>query len=806
MSQTPDNIANCRSCECAMDVTMLAPFTNVQCPECGEHNRVKVDVGGYVLRKRQGIGGMSLVFGAVDKTLRRTVDIKILNEEYSMDEKRIQQFEQEARITAAMSHPHIVKVYTVGQAFDRFFIAMEMVGGDSLEQMMREHGSLPESEVLGWAQQVADGLNAANEAGLIHRDIKPGNLLFDKEGHVKIVDFGLALVTQGGKAQADEIWATPYYVPPEALDIGEEDFRSDIYALGASLFHALSGEPPFSTETRSTTELKEIKRNLRSLKEAAPWLNDETCAVIDRAMAFKMDDRFSSYKELVDAFHYAQMTVMDDGARPAVSSAKRAQKRNAVSGWKLYAGIAAAVVVIGGGIAAMVMNSSEKAKPTTVDDGGHSKPIHTNSGESGVLSKRVGVEILAARSSLLYRNYSDASRRYGKLAGDPKVSANTVCWASIQSANSSWLDGRSGDARRQLLNTLKRYSGASRQPSTDVADRMMSGIRQLTEFGKINPLDLPALKDETSAMIYFAAGLKNWNSGAPKEACKLFDRLQSLKFEPSEELAFYIKRADDYLKDEQLLDSLRDGYYPKAVAELDERMGLIAKVEKVIKTRGRARFDLEEWKYQVKMHRLRLAREKKELIAKAQENKANPTKTDVDDRDEWEVVFDEVKNDLLNAEFAKPLARLQLEDFVDETFNQRKNQLIYLCEKADGYKGTLRHTFANRRFSAELMLKNGKKASQVTGASFKGLILVVNGSSKHAAWAEIEPGSLVDLHGLNVQGDISQFEKNLRLEQAVAFAFLTGETHKAKKGANSLAKVNPLFRNRWKSCLELLGD
>jgi len=254
MSLTDENIAQCTECGCVMDVSMMQPFTNVECPQCNTHNRVNVNIGNYILSQRQGVGGMSLVFRAEDHTLGREVAIKILNESYSMDAKRIEQFEKEAQITAAISHPHVVRVYTVGQAYQRFYIAMELVPGDSLEQKMINEGALPEKDILRWGREVCEGLSAANEAGLIHRDIKPGNILFDAEGHVKIVDFGLALVTQGGKAQAEEIWATPYYVPPETLDVLEEDFRSDIYALGASLFHALYAKPPFDTDSRSTVQ------------------------------------------------------------------------------------------------------------------------------------------------------------------------------------------------------------------------------------------------------------------------------------------------------------------------------------------------------------------------------------------------------------------------------------------------------------------------------------------------------------------------------------------------------------------------
>ena len=226
-----------------MDVTEVAPFTNVECSGCGSQTRVKRDFGPYTLVRRQGVGGMSLVFVAHDNTLQRELALKILNQDQSRSEKRIAQFEEEARITASISHPHVGRVFTTGRSFGRFYIAMELVGGGHLEQKIHEQGAIPEADVLPFAIEIAQGLRAAHARGLIHRDIKPGNILFDAEGHAKIVDFGLALVTKGGTATADEIWATPYYVPPETIDGAAEDFRADIYALGATLYHALAGRP-----------------------------------------------------------------------------------------------------------------------------------------------------------------------------------------------------------------------------------------------------------------------------------------------------------------------------------------------------------------------------------------------------------------------------------------------------------------------------------------------------------------------------------------------------------------------------------
>jgi len=136
---------------------------------------------------------MSVLFVGRDLILDREVVVKILNEEYSESEKRIEQFETEARLTAAVSHPNVVSLYTVGQMFGRFYLVMELIEGKSMEEMMSEKGSISEDVLLPATIQISEGLRAAKHAGLIHRDVKPGNILVDGKGTAKLLDFGLAL-------------------------------------------------------------------------------------------------------------------------------------------------------------------------------------------------------------------------------------------------------------------------------------------------------------------------------------------------------------------------------------------------------------------------------------------------------------------------------------------------------------------------------------------------------------------------------------------------------------------------------------
>ena len=205
---------------------------------------------------------------------------------------------------------------TTGRAFGRFYIAMEFVPGGHFEHQIRERGKIPEVEMLPLAIEVAQGLKAAHAAGLIHRDVKPGNILLDSEGHAKLVDFGLALVTQGGKAQATELWATPYYVPPETVEGQPEDFRSDIYAFGATLYHALAGKPSCGEESMATDVLRQAKKKVIPLSAADPSISVETCRIVEKAMAYEAENRFSSYDEMIANLAVALSHVKSGRAEP----------------------------------------------------------------------------------------------------------------------------------------------------------------------------------------------------------------------------------------------------------------------------------------------------------------------------------------------------------------------------------------------------------------------------------------------------------------------------------------------------------
>lgn len=328
-----------------IDVSALAPFSEVACPACGATMRARIQFNHFTLLDLLGEGGMGSVFKALDNNLQRKVALKVLKPDAAATEQDHAKLAAEARLTAAVNHPNVVKVFSFGEDHGQFYLAMELVEKGSLDGLMVLQNRLAEVQVLDVGIQAAEGLRAAYEVGLIHRDIKPGNILFAGPKQAKLVDFGLARVLAEEAQEAGEIWGTPFYVAPEKLDGGAEDFRSDIYSLGGTLFHALAGRPPFDAKTASMVVLKHLKSQAVSLQAFAPGISDETAYVINRMLNKDPDQRYQSYDELVTHLQYARQQLQRRNSGPKALA--RAKARDRVRGLSERARFAAIWVPAG---------------------------------------------------------------------------------------------------------------------------------------------------------------------------------------------------------------------------------------------------------------------------------------------------------------------------------------------------------------------------------------------------------------------------------------------------------------------------
>jgi|688.fasta_scaffold21251_7 serine/threonine protein kinase len=607
MSQTDDDIVLCFACGNPMSVASLPPYSRVACPTCGEENRIKKQFGPYTVTKRHAIGGMSSVFAGIDVTLNREVALKILSEEYSKDEKRIAAFEDEARLTASFSHPHVVKILTTGRAFGLFYIAMEFVPGGHLEQRIYKEGKISEAEMLPLAIQIAEGLKGAQAAGLIHRDIKPGNILFDAEGNAKIVDFGLALVTKGGEAKADEIWATPYYVPPEAIEGGVEDFRSDIYAFGATLYHALSGVPSCTEDSMDTKLLRIAKTKVIPLKRVAPEISYETCAIVDRAMSYDPRNRYRSYDEMIIALQGA-IKALENGGGHKVTAAhahahahahaiqrmqlREKQKKN------LIITIVSLVVVLILAFVFIRLLNSDGGTTLTVIVTGHTEIHNTDN------SKQIIGQYNGAKSLMNQGKYRESEEAFIKLFSNPKVEEPTRTWAGLDGVASALLDGRTGDTIRHAKSISEHIDRHASDLPAGFASALSPALKSLErpEFRDVEILNLTKNDDE-HMMACMIHGLKNWEHGGLDQAVPFFEKItDGVDLNHNGTLAWYRKTADNYLSDYKLLKSSAMNSTPSTQNQCKVAIGQLQGISNQLKTRGRAKYNVRSRQSDLDQH------------------------------------------------------------------------------------------------------------------------------------------------------------------------------------------------------------
>ena len=288
-----------------IDIAPLGLYAEVCCPACYYRARVHSQLGNFRLDSILGIGGMSVVYRAFDVTLHRHIALKVLNDTFRDNPERIERFENESAMMARVRHENVTSVYSAGRAYGQFYIAMELVEGENLEHMVSPEAPLDPAYALHIISDVVHGLDAAQSAGLLHRDMKPGNILITRTGQAKVIDFGLALDSHQDNTE-EIIWATPYYVAPETLQCSPEDVRTDIYALGMTLRFLLTGIEFFEGDVSSVTSLLISKRKQRSIAKQAPHLERSLCELVDHMTAFSPQKRPANYADLLEEIEEVQ--------------------------------------------------------------------------------------------------------------------------------------------------------------------------------------------------------------------------------------------------------------------------------------------------------------------------------------------------------------------------------------------------------------------------------------------------------------------------------------------------------------------
>ena len=262
--------------------------------------------GRYRLESKLGSGGMSTVYLAVDETLGRHVAIKVLHGEISDDEDQLERFRREARAVAQLSHPNLVGVIDAGEEGGRPFIVFEYVPGQTLKQRISSEGRLPLDEATAYAIEIGRGLQAAHQARLVHRDVKPQNVLIDPEGRAKITDFGIALSLEAhGLTATGRVLGTTDYVSPEQAMGKEIDARTDVYSLGILLYEMLTGEVPFKAETQVGVAMKHVNEMVPNVQRRRPDASAVLAAAVERATAKEPKDRYRDMNEFLGDLEHA---------------------------------------------------------------------------------------------------------------------------------------------------------------------------------------------------------------------------------------------------------------------------------------------------------------------------------------------------------------------------------------------------------------------------------------------------------------------------------------------------------------------
>jgi hypothetical protein len=258
--------------------------------------------GRYKINAEIGTGGMSTVYLAFDETLERPVAVKVLHSEISRDPSALERFRREARTVAQLSHPNVVMIIDAGEDEGRPYIVFEHIKGETLKERIRRVGPLPVSEAVAYAIEIGRALQAAHERQLVHRDVKPHNVLIDEEGRAKVTDFGIARnleLEARHLTGAGRVVGTTDYVSPEQALGHEVTGQSDVYSLGIVLYEMLTGEVPFKGDSSMDIAIKHVREGLPDVRKSRPQISAALTAVVERATAKEMANRYSSASEIV---------------------------------------------------------------------------------------------------------------------------------------------------------------------------------------------------------------------------------------------------------------------------------------------------------------------------------------------------------------------------------------------------------------------------------------------------------------------------------------------------------------------------
>jgi len=307
----PLKMVTCGHCQAKTFISGdLAPFATQECKKCGHPIMLPVMLRNFELRTIIASGGMGTVYTAWDTKLQRDVALKMMKLEMAADPQIMQGFYREAQAGASLNHTNIIHIYSFDEFNGQPYLVMELANHGSLDGRIEHESRVPERDVLDVGTKMTSALGAALRHNLLHRDLKPGNILYNAEGEPKLIDFGLVRAAEVDDAYEEHVWGTIYYVAPEKIERKGEDFHSDMYSLGGTLYHAMTGHAPFEAASVNDILVAHVNTPLTPPHHVVPEITELTSNAIVRAMAKRPGDRFESYEEMQMALEEARSHLL----------------------------------------------------------------------------------------------------------------------------------------------------------------------------------------------------------------------------------------------------------------------------------------------------------------------------------------------------------------------------------------------------------------------------------------------------------------------------------------------------------------
>ena len=756
--------------------------------------RVRRRFDQFMIVRQIGEGGMSRVFEAEDETLGRRVALKILNRQYSRDSVRLEQFRREAHITANVTHPNVIKLYSVGYDQGYFYIAMELVGGGSLEQRIRREGHLKEAEALRIGREVAEGLRAAQQLTLIHRDVKPANILFTETGTAKVVDFGLALFADRGGDQSGEIWATPYYVAPEKVIENKEDYRSDIFSLGATLYHAMTGNPPHKADTNAIEDLRRIKCKRVTLGESGLRFSPRTEHVINGMLSFSPEERFPNYSEVVDEMRLAE-GLLDRG-----SVRRRLFSRRA----RLIGSIAAAIV-IAYGIGWLLREGGERRQARAIQLATANERDLDGSGVTLTADKAnkktVSERFTEARQAMLEeKQFANAEHKFTKLVESKDVLQPTANWARFNAALCSIMLDKRKEAADQFaqLSTTAELNGLAAF-FAKIKERMSQN------FGLGTALSSLGYKTTNEEVLgYLVHGLAEWHFGDAllgAQELEFFqqhvaDTKQTPNSTPAaslEWLSLYSSLVDRYKPDFALVRTALQPRNSANIAELRSALTEVQQTRKKLKTSGAFLSMIKEWEsgLQREISRMTLEDQQKQM----QEDKKH-RQNDLELLAEVNALVPSLVQGYDYSRAIEMLTDTRLETADVRTALDGR---LYLYTQSRDFIRQLTADLAGKGWNGTITRREGGQLTGRITCNAAGTLVnvILDRGTLSLPFESLTPESLVEIAQAFGAQTTDSTDYYRRQENTAAFARLNGLTQLSTTIAAQLMEENSSFRMRW---------